>query len=129
MSFGSSAFGSTSYGGNANANDEQIFFSFPEPNRAPDILYEASARSSSPALYYEILTQQGSESASGPSGIEYKVYASHSEGETPQLQVTLGGNGRSIIGAAQTIVVTAIIDSAVWGIGTNFGVKGRPFTQ
>lgn len=129
MSFGSSAFGSTAYGGSANASNEQIFFSYPEPNRAPDVLYEARASFNGPEEFYEILTIQGSESGSGPSGILYEVFTSHGEGQTPQSQGTIEGNNQFIIGAAPIIVVTAIVDSAVWAVGTNFGVKGRPYTQ
>jgi hypothetical protein len=127
MSFGSSAQGSSAYGGNANAVNEQVFFIL--DNRAPDVLYEAQANFNGPETFYEILTLQGSESGSGPSGIEYKVYTSDGPGITPQLQVTIGGNGQSIIGAAPIIVVTAIIDSAVWAVGTDFSVRGRPYTQ
>lgn len=128
MSFGSAALGSSALGGNANSANEQVFFPYPEPDRAPDVLYEASALFNGPETSYEILTIQGSEGI-GPSGIEYKVYTSEGPGHTPQLQVTLGGNGQSIIAAAPIVVVTAILDSAVWPSGLNFGVKGRPYTQ
>lgn len=128
MSFGSSAYGSTAYGGRANASNEQIFFSYPEPERAADVLYEATALFNGTTTFYEILTLQGSE-GTGPSGIEYKVYTLNGQGQTPQLQVTLGGNGQSIIYAAPIIIVTALIDGTVWAFGTNFGVKGRPYTQ
>ena len=129
MSFGSTAFGSTAFGGSANASNEQIFFSYPQPPRSPDILFEVTAFFTGPQEFYEILTIQSSEPGSGPTGIDYEAFISHGEGETPQSQGKFSGNGQSIIAAAPIIVVTAIIDSAIWPTGTSFGVKGRPYTQ
>lgn len=126
MSYGSSTYGGAAYGGSANAVNEQVFF--PLDNRDPDVLYEAIVLFNGPEEFYDILTLQGSE-GTGPSGLEYKVYTSHGPGETPQLQVTIGGNGVTQIGAAPIIVVTAIIDGAVWAFGQDFSVKGRPYTQ
>lgn len=127
MSFGSSSFGSTAFGGNANAVNEQVFFIL--ANRAPDTLFEATALFNGSETFYEILTFQGSEPGSGPMGIQYEIFTSHGEGETPISQVKVSGNGQSIIGAAPIIIVTAIIDSNVWGVGTDFRVLGRPYTQ
>lgn len=124
MSYGSSVYGGSTYSGNANSANEQVFF--PLINRDPDILYEARAIFSGNDQLYSIFTVQGSEPGSGPSGIEYKVYTVHGEGETPQLASTVQGNGQTVVGAAPTIIVTAIIDSAVWGVGTDFRVFGRP---
>lgn len=97
--------------------------------RPSDTLFEAIGSFSGPEEWYEILTLQSSEPGSGPIGTEYKIYTSHGEGETPQLQVTVGGNGQTIIGAAPIIVVTAIIDSSVFAFGLDFSVRGRPYTQ
>jgi len=130
MPYGSSAYGGTAFGGNANSADEQIFFGpLGRPNYAPDVLHEASGNFSGSTEFYEILTQQGSEPGSGPAGIEYKVYTSPQEGITPQLQVTATGNTQLIIGADAIIIVTALIDGAVWATGLDFSVKGRPYTQ
>lgn len=127
MSYGSGAYGSLAYGGGSNAANEQAFFAL--LNRAPDTLFEASALFTGPEAWYEILTRQGSEPGSGPAGVEYRFYTSDGPGLTPQPQGGIGGNGQTIIPAAPIIVVTAIIDSAVWGVGTDFSVRGRPYTQ
>lgn len=127
MSYGSGAYGSTAYGGGANAANEQIIF--PLVLRAPDVLYEAVALFSGPEEFYEILTHQSSEPGAGPAGVEYRFYTSDGPGLTPQPQGGIGGNGQSIIAAAPIIVVTAIIDSAVWVAGNDFSVRGRPYNQ
>lgn len=127
MSFGASSFGSTSFSGSANSANEQVFFVL--DFRAPDTLFEASALFNGTEEFYEILTQQGAEPGSGPMGIQYEIFTSHGEGETPISQVKVSGNGQSIIGAAPIIIVTAIIDSDVWPSGLNFRVRGRPYTQ
>lgn len=127
MPYGASAYGAAAYGGSANSANEQILF--PLLNRAPNTLFTASLIFSGSEQFYDILTLQGSEPGSGPSGLEYKVYTSHGPGETPQLQVTVSGNGTAVVGAAPIIAVTAIIDSAVWGVGTDFSVRGRPRAQ
>lgn len=127
MSYGSGAYGSTAYGGIANAVNEQIFF--PLLNRDPDVTYEASALFNGPEEFYEILTLQGSEPGAGPAGVEYRFYTSDGPGLTPQSQGGVAGNGQAIIPAAPIIVVRVIIDSAVWGAGTDFSVRGRPYTQ
>ena len=124
MSFAAAAYGSAGYGGLANAVNEQVFF--PLENYVQDVLYERQAIFKGTQQWYEILTQQASEPASGSSGITYEVKTSHSEGETPQLQATIEGNGQTIIAAAPLIVVTAFIDSAVWPSGNLFKVTGRP---
>lgn len=128
MSFGSSAYGGSAYGGNANSVSEQVFF--PDgPNYAPDVLHERTGLFNGPETFYEILFRQGSENPSGPNGAEYKVYTADHEGATPQLQVTVGGVGQTIIGAAPIIVVTALVDSSIWTSGLNFSIVGRPYTQ
>lgn len=126
--FGNSAYGTTAFGGSVNSADEQIFFPL-GPDRASDVLHEATANFTGTTEFYEILTHQGSESGSGPAGIEYKVYTSPQEGITPQLQATASGNAQLIIGADAIIVVTAIIDSSIWFSGLDFTVRGRPYTQ
>lgn len=123
MSYGSASYGSTSYGGNANSLNEQVFF--PLDNRDPDVLFTAEAAFTGQETTYSVYTLQGSE-GTGPAGVEYKIYTAHEQGETPQLQVTVQGNGQSVIAAAPRIVVTAIIDSAVWSVGEDFKVTGRP---
>lgn len=127
MSYGASAYGAAAYGGGANSANEQVFF--PLTNYAPDVLFEASAIFNGPEEFYEILARQASEPEAGPVGTEYKVYTSHGPGETPQLQVTFGGNSQAIVGAAPIIVVTAIIDGAVFGAGNLIEVRGRPYNQ
>jgi len=128
MSYGSSVYGGAAYGGSVNSANEQIFFA-PGPNQAPDVLHEARANFTGITQFYEILTRQGSEPSSGPMGIEYKVYTSPQEGITPQLQATIGGNGQTIITPDAIIIVTVLIDSAVWVSGLDFSVRGRPYTQ
>lgn len=123
MAFGSSPFGSTTFGGSANSVNEQVFF--PYKLYAPDVLHESTVFFGGDSEFYEILTRRFGE----PVAVEYKVYTSHGEGETPQLQVTIGGDGQTIIGAAPIIVVTAIVDGAVFGSGNLFDVVGRPYTQ
>lgn len=129
MAYGTSAYGASGYGGNANAVDEQMFFPLLGASLAPDILHERSALFTGSSQRYQILTRQGSENPSGPNGAEYKVYVSHSEGETPQLQVTVQGVGQTIVSAGRLIVVTAIVDGSIWPTGLNFSVVGRPYTQ
>lgn len=129
MSYGSGAYGSTAYGGSANAVNEQVFFPILAEDLAPDVLHERVAFFNGPEEFYEILIRQGSENPSGPNGAEYKIYTSHGEGETPQLQTTVGGIGQSIIGAAPIIVVTALVDGSIWPTGLNFSIVGRPYTQ
>lgn len=128
MSYGSSTYGGAAYGGNANSINEQVFFVI-GPNYAPDVTHERRAAFAGSEEFYEILIRQGSENPSGPNGAEYKIYTATSEGETPQLQTTVGGSGQSIIGAAPIIVVTALVDSAIWVSGLNFSIVGRPYTQ
>lgn len=129
MPYGSSSYGGAAYGGNANSLNEQIFFPVSADNYAPDITHERTALFNGPETFYEVLVRQGSENPSGPNGAEYKIYSATSEGETPQLQVTVGGSGQSIIGAAPVIVVTALVDSSIWALGLNFSIVGRPYTQ
>lgn len=128
MSYGSTSYSSTSYGGNANSVNEQVFF-FLGPNYEPDVLHERSAFFTGPETFYEILIRQASENPSGPNGAEYKIYTARDESDTPQLQTTVGGNGQSIIYAAPVIIVTALVDSAIWVSGLNFSIVGRPYTQ
>lgn len=128
MPYGGAAYGASAYGGSANAVNEQIIFPLTS-EYAPDVLHERRVFFNGPQSFYEILIRQGSENPSGPNGAEYKIYSSHGEGETPQLQTTVGGNGQSIIGAAPIIVVTALVDSAIWVSGLNFSIVGRPYTQ
>ena len=129
MSYGSSAYGASAYGGSANAVNEQVFFPANAPNLEPDTLYEATAFFNGPEEFYEILTHQGSESGSGPSGVAYQFYTSHGPGETPQDAGGFGGNGQSIIAAAPIIVVTVFVDSTVWPTGVDVSVRGRPYNQ
>lgn len=129
MPYGSSTYGGAAYGGIANSANEQVFFPVIPNNYAPDVLHERTVIFTGPEDFYEILFRQGSENPSGPNGAEYKVYTSHGEGETPQLQVTVGGIGQTIIGAAPIIVVTAFVDSAIWALGLNFSIVGRPYIQ
>lgn len=124
MSYGSSTYSGSAYGGNANSVNEQVFFQL--DIRVPDVLFEAEAAFMGEDSLYSVYTLQESESGSGPAGVEYKIYTAHEQGETPQLQVTVQGNGQSVIAAAPRIVVTAIIDSAVWAVGQAFRVTGRP---
>lgn len=127
MSFGTSAYGGASYGGSANANNEQVIFQLDQ--YVSDVLHERNVLFTGITEFYEILIRQASENPSGPNGAEYKIYSSTSEGESPQLQVTVGGSGQTIIGAAPFIFVTALVDSAVWISGLNFSIVGRPYTQ
>lgn len=122
MAYGSSAYGAAAYGGGANANNEQVFFSYTV--RDPNIVYEARVDFSGPEEFYEMLTRQGIEETP----VLYKIYTSHGEGETPQLQTTVGGGGptQSIIPATAIIVVTAEIQALE---PNNFAVVGRPYTQ
>lgn len=129
MSFGSSTYGGSAYGGSANAVNEQIFFPFIGGNYAPDVLHEAEVRFSGSEARYSVFTEQGSESGSGPAGVTYDVYVSRSEGETPQHQVTVQGNGQTVVVAGIRIVVTMMIDSAVWPFGQNVKVTGRPLKE
>lgn len=128
MSFGSSSLGSASFGGIANAANEQIFFPDLGDNYAPDVLHQRTVLFNGPETYYQVIIRQGSENPSGPNGAEYEIYTSHGEGETPQRQVILGGAGISTIGAAPIIIVTALVDSAIWVSGLNFSIVGRPYT-
>lgn len=127
MAYGSSTYGATAYGGNANAIDEQVFFPLLGESLLPDVLHERSAFFTGTSERYQILTRQGSENPSGPNGAEYKVYVSRSEGETPQLQVTVQGIGQTIVSAGRLIVVTAIVNGSIWPSGLNFSVVGRPY--
>lgn len=129
MSYGSSTYGGATYGGIANAVNEQVFFPLLGVNLAPDVLHERSAFFTGPESLYEIIIRQDSENPSGPNGAEYKIYTSHSEGQTPQLQATVQGVGSTTIGAASIIVVTAFVDSAIWVSGLGFSIFGRPYTQ
>lgn len=129
MSYGASAYGSASYGGNANSVNEQVFFPILPDNYAPDVLYERSALFNGPESFYEILIRQGSENPSGPNGAEYEVFTADHEGATPQSQVKIGGSGQTIIASAPIIIVTAFIDSAILVTGLNFSIVGRPYTQ
>lgn len=128
MSYGSSSYGSSVYGGIANSLNEQVFFPV-IGNYAPDVLHERTGLFNGSEVFYEILIRQGSENPSGPNGAEYKVYTADHEGATPQLQVTVGGSGQTIIGAAPIIIVTALVDSSIWVSGLNFSIVGRPYTQ
>lgn len=128
MSYGSSSYGSSVYGGIANSLNEQVFFPV-IGNYAPDVLHERTGLFNGSEDFYEILIRQGSENPSGPNGAEYKVYTADHEGATPQLQVTVGGSGQTIIGAAPIIIVTALVDSSIWVSGLNFSIVGRPYTQ
>lgn len=122
MILGSSSNGSLSIGGSLNTG--QVFF--PEILRAPDIEYEAIANVSTGETFYTIFTQQASEPGSGSAGVEHRIYTSHGEGETPQLQLTLGGNNQGAVGAAPIIVVRSLIDGVIWPGGQIFSVTGRP---
>lgn len=129
MSYGSSSYGGAAYGGIANAVNEQVFFPVSAVDLAPDVVHERTALFNGPETYYEILVRQGSENASGPNGAEYSIYTSSGEGATPQLQVVIGGISQTIIAAAPIIIVTALVDSAIWPTGLNFSIVGRPYTQ
>lgn len=129
MSYGGSPYGSTPFGGNANSVNEQVFFPIIPDNYAPDVLHERSALFNGPESFYEILIRQGSENPSGPNGAEYEIFTADHEGATPQSQVKVGGSGQSIIGAKPIIIVTALVDSAIWASGLNFSIVGRPYTQ
>jgi hypothetical protein len=129
MAYGSSACGSTAYGGNANSVNEQVFFPLPTDLLAPDVLYERSVFFNGPESFYEILIRQESENPSGPNGAEYKIYTSSGEGITPQLQMVVGGQGQTIIAAAPIVIVTALVDSSIWVSGLGFSIVGRPYTQ
>lgn len=124
MAYGAVAYGASAYGGTANAVNEQIFF--PLADREPDTLYEATALFNGPEELYEILTNQGSE-GSGPAGVEFRFYTSDGPGLTPQSQGGVAGNGQAVIRAAPIIVVTVMIDSAIWAFGNDFSVRGRPY--
>jgi hypothetical protein len=128
MPYGSSAYGASPCGGSANAVNEQIFFPLGD-NYAPDVLHERTALFHGPEEWYEILIRQGSENPSGPNGAEYKIYSARFPEDTPQLQVTIGGAGQTIIGAANIITVTALVDGAIWVSGLNFSIVGRPYDQ
>lgn len=128
MSFGSSSFGSAPLGGIANTANEQVIFPIISENYAPDVLHQRIVQFSGAEPYYQVIIRQGSENPSGPNGAEYEIYTSHGAGETPQRQVILGGAGISTIGAAPIIIVTALIDSAIWVSGLNFSIVGRPYT-
>jgi hypothetical protein len=129
MSYGSSAYGASAYGGSANAVNEQVFFLSTGEDLAPDVLHERTALFNGSEEWYEVLIRQGSENPSGPNGAEYKIYSARFEEDTPQLQVTIGGAGQTIIGAAHVVTVTALVDSAIWPTGLNFSIVGRPYTQ
>lgn len=129
MSFAASSFGAVAFSGSANAADEQIFFPSGGIEREPDVLYEARALFNGSTEFYEVLVRQESEPGSGPMGVEFRVYTSPQEGITPQLQAIATGSAQLIIGADRIIIVTGIIDSAVWASGTSFNVRGRPYTQ
>lgn len=129
MSYGSSSYGSAVYGGSANSVNEQVFFPLLGVDLAPDVVHERSALFNGPETFYEILVRQGTENASGPNGAEYRIYTSFGEGDTPQLQVVVGGIGQSIIAAAPIIIVTALVDGAIWSTGLNFSIVGRPYVQ
>jgi hypothetical protein len=121
MSYGSAAYGAAAYGGSAGS-DLQVFFAL--RFRDPGILYESRAEFTGSSEFYEILTRQADEEPN----IEFKIYTSHGEGETPQLQTTVGAGGptQSIIAAAPIIIVTA----EMAGITVNgFEVVGHPYTQ
>lgn len=128
MSYGSSAYGSTAYGSSANGVDEQVFFPLLATDLAPDILHERSVSFNGSASLYQILVRQNSENPSGPNGAEYKIYTSGGPGQSPQLQVTVGGVGQTIIAAAPTIIVTALVDGTIWESGLGFSIVGRPYT-
>lgn len=129
MSYGSFSYGSAVYGGSANSVNEQVFFPVPLTDLAPDVLHERTVLFAGTETFYEILVRQGSESASGPNGAEYRIYTATSEGETPQLQTILAGISQAIIAAAPIITVTALVDSSIWPTGLNFSIVGRPYTQ
>lgn len=129
MSYGASSYGSAVYGGIANAVNEQVFFPVPVVDLAPDVAHERTALFNGPETFYEILVRQGSENPSGPNGAEYSIYTSSGEGATPQLQVVIGGIGQTIIAAAPIIIVSALVDGAIWPTGLNFSIVGRPYTQ
>lgn len=128
MLYGATAYGGSTYGGNANAVNEQVFFPLLSGNYEPDVLYEAEASFFGSELRYSVFTLQASE-GTGPSGVTYKVYVSRSEGETPQLQVTVEGNGQTVVAAGIRIVVTMLIDGVVWPTGQNVKVTGRPLKE
>jgi len=129
MSYGAGAYGTTAYGGSANSVNEQVIFPVLDVDLEPDVLHERSVLFTGSTEHYEVLIRQGSENPSGPNGAEYKIYTSHGEGETPQLQVIVGGIGQAIIAAAPIIVVTALVDGSIWPTGLNFSIVGRPYTQ
>lgn len=129
MTYGSSAYSGVPYGGSANSVNEQVFFPVLPDNYAPDVLHERTVLFTGPEDFYEILIRQGSENPNGPNGAEYKIYTARDESDTPELQTTVGGNGQSVIYAAPIITVTALVDSAIWSLGLNFSIVGRPYTQ
>lgn len=122
MSYGSSNLGSVSVGGALDTG--QVFF--PMALREPDVEYEAIAFVDTEENYYSVFTRQASEPGSGSAGVVHRIYNSHGEGETPQLQVTVEGNAQAVIGAAPIIVVRTIIDGITWAGGQYFSVTGRP---
>lgn len=129
MSYGSLAYGGSAYGGSANAVNEQVFFPFVASSYTPDVIHEAEVLFSGSEAHYSVFTLQESESGSGPSGVTYDVYVSHSEGETPQHQVTVQGNGQTVVASGIRIVVTMLIDGTVWPTGQNVKVTGRPLKE
>lgn len=118
MAYGASAYGAGAFGGAPNGN-QQVFFADALRTEGH---YESRADVSVVSDFYEILTAQGGEEPP----IEYRIYSSHGEGETPQLQVIVSGVGQTIIGAAPIILVTADITDIA---GNSFSVRGRPYTQ
>jgi hypothetical protein len=124
MSYGTAAYGSVTYGSNANAGNEQIIFAY--RNYSPDVLRESEVAFTGNDEFYSVTTWQSGEPEIGPIGTEYKIYTAHGEGETPQLQVTTQGSGQTVVGAAPRIVVTMIVDGSQFGGGLEVKVTGRP---
>jgi hypothetical protein len=122
MTYGTSAYGSTSIGG-SSASEWYVFF--PYGLRAADVLFESQLNLSFNTGQFSVFTRQGSEVPSGGSGVVYKLYTSNDPGETPQLQVTQEGDGQNVIPAALFITVTAEINGTTWPGGQFFVVRGR----
>lgn len=122
MSYGAAAYGATAYGA-TSGSEYQTFFPF--LLMEPDVLHEATAIAPQMEEFYEVITRQSNEDA----GVLYSVYTSQGQGDTPQLQATVGGNGQTIVGNAPFITVTVMIDGAVFSGGMPLSVIGRPYNQ
>lgn len=98
--YGSSAYGSDSLGGGGGAGG-QVFFTAEEP-LVTGLQSRTAAYVGQQSLYAVKMHIPSTSAIS-----QIKVYTSTSEGETPQLQVTLGPSldAESVVGAAAFITV------------------------